>query len=237
MEYLIFDMNLFLFFSLQGVWLDWFHSFNCFLLLLVIFFVTFSFFFLGVFDYFFKLELSFGALEFWGCFIPVFFLVFQVCPSLFLLFSSSLLSLCNDLSVKVVAHQWYWSYELGDSLGLSFDSYMVFEDSFFLGDFRLLEVDNRLVLPQGVFCRFVLTSSDVIHSWALPVFFLKVDVMSGLLNILNFNFDLVGVFFGQCSEICGANHSFMPVVLELTLFNFFSSCYLFLSFILFSIFV
>nr|ANI25100.1 cytochrome c oxidase subunit II [Globodera ellingtonae] len=220
------DMNLFLLFSFQGVLLDWFHNFNCFLLLLVIFFVFFSFFFLSVFEYFFKLDLSLGALEFWGCFIPVFFLVFQVFPSLFLLFSAGLSGFCNDFSVKVVGHQWYWSYELGDSLGLGFDSYMVFEDSFSLGDFRLLEVDNRLVLPQGFFCRFVLTSADVIHSWALPVFFLKVDVMSGLLNILNFNFDLVGVFFGQCSEICGANHSFMPVVLELTLFSFFKYCYL-----------
>lgn len=97
------------------------------------------------------------------------------------------------------------------------------EDLFFLGDNRMLEVDNRLVLPVNFFIRFVLTSSDVIHSWSIPVFFLKLDVISGLLNIINFSFDLVGVFYGQCSEICGLNHSFIPIVLELTLFDFFKS--------------
>lgn len=203
------------------IFLDWFHNFNCFLLVLVIFYVFFCYFFIFSFSYFFKLDLTYGFLEFWGCFFPVFFLFFQVFPSLFLLFSLGLGSFFNDVTVKVVGHQWYWSYELGDNLDFFFDSYIIFEDSFFLGSYRLLEVDNRLILPVNFFCRFVLTSSDVIHSWSLPSFFFKVDVISGLLNILNFNFDLVGVFYGQCSEICGTNHSFIPIVLELSLFDFF----------------
>jgi heme/copper-type cytochrome/quinol oxidase subunit 2 len=129
----------------------------------------------------------------------------------------------RDLTVKVVGHQWYWTYELGDGLGLEFDSYIKGEDYFLNGEYRLLEVDNRLVLPVNITCRFIVTSRDVIHSWALPSFFLKFDAIRGLINVFFYKFNIVGIFFGQCSEICGANHTFMPVVVELTLFDFFKS--------------
>lgn len=91
----------------------------------------------------------------------------------------------------------------------------------FLGDEIFLEVDNHLIVPNDILIRFVATSSDVIHSWGLPNFFLKLDVMSGIISVFNFNFNLLGIFFGQCSEICGANHSFIPIVLEIVLFDFF----------------
>jgi len=90
-----------------------------------------------------------------------------------------------------------------------------------LGDEVFLEVDNRLILPNNLLIRFVATSSDVIHSWSLPNFFLKIDVISGIITVINFNFDILGLFFGQCSEICGINHSFIPIVVEVSLFNFF----------------
>lgn len=121
---------------------------------------------------------------------------------------------------------------MGDNLGFEFDSYILYDDYFFLGNYRLLEVDNRLVLPVDFFIRLILISSDVIHSWSLAPFFLKLDVIRGLLNVLNFNFEMVGIFYGQCSEICGANHSFIPIVLELTLFDFFKN-WLFLLSLLF----
>jgi heme/copper-type cytochrome/quinol oxidase subunit 2 len=90
-----------------------------------------------------------------------------------------------------------------------------------LGDEIFLEVDNHLVLPNDILVRLVATSSDVIHSWGLPNFFLKFDVISGVIRVINFNFNLLGIFFGQCSEICGANHSFIPIVLDVVLFDFF----------------
>lgn len=127
----------------------------------------------------------------------------------------------RDLSVKVVGHQWYWSYDYRDFEGLDFDSYIKPLDSLFLGDSRVLEVDNRCVLPIGLNLRFCITSSDVIHSWTLFNMSLKLDAIRGILSTVYFDFPLVGLYYGQCSEICGANHSFMPIVLELTLFNFF----------------
>ena len=90
-----------------------------------------------------------------------------------------------------------------------------------LGREIFLEVDNRLVLPNDLLIRFVCSSSDVIHAWVLPIFFLKTDVISGLITVFRFNFDILGLFFGQCSEICGINHSFIPIFVEITLFDFF----------------
>lgn len=147
----------------------------------------------------------------------------QIYPSLIILFNLRLQSFDSDLTVKVVGHQWYWSYELGDRLDLVFDSYIKSFDDLFLGDYRNLEVDNRLVVPINTPVRFFFTSSDVIHSWAIPRFFIKTDVIPGLLTVFNYNFNLIGVFFGQCSEICGANHSFIPIVLEVSLFDFFKN--------------
>lgn len=220
---LFIDYNLLIFFSFFSVWFDWFHNFNCFLLLFIIFFIFFIFFFIFLFFFTLKLNLSYGLLEFWICFFPVFFLIFQVLPSIFLLFILNFSNFCVDLRIKVIAHQWYWSYELGDGLGFFFDSYIFNIDSFFLGDFRLVETDNRLIIPSNFFIRFILTSFDVIHSWSLPIFFLKIDVISGLLNVIEFFFDQIGIFYGQCSEICGTNHSFIPIVIELILVDSFKN--------------
>jgi len=84
-------------------------------------------------------------------------------------------------------------------------------------------VDNRLVLPRQTNIRFILTSRDVIHSWALPSFFLKLDAIPGLLTVIPFKFPLTGVYYGQCSEICGANHAFIPIVVEVTHFDLFKT--------------
>lgn len=97
---------------------------------------------------------------------------------------------------------------------MKFESYLLGMDSLGLGDLRLLEVDNRLVLPVGYFSCLSITSRDVIHSWFLPSYGFKLDAIPGIFNVHFLRFDRVGVFYGMCSEICGAGHSYMPIVVE-----------------------
>lgn len=132
------------------------------------------------------------------------------------------MNLNRDLTVKVVGNQWFWSYEYRN-LNLSFDSYIKSLDILELGEARRFEVDNRCVLPLSLRLRFCITRRDVIHAWALNSLSVKLDAMSGILRVLNYNFSVIGLFYGQCSEICGANHSFIPIVLEVVLFDFFKN--------------
>nr|AKU36885.1 cytochrome c oxidase subunit 2 [Angiostrongylus costaricensis]BAV82629.1 cytochrome c oxidase subunit II [Angiostrongylus costaricensis] len=210
--------------SIFSVYMDWFHGFNCSLLLGILVFVTLLFCLLFFEGYFFKykeMEYQFGELM---CSIfPTLVLLMQMVPSLGILYYYGLMNVDSNLTVKVVGHQWYWSYEFSDIPGLEFDSYMKSLDQLDIGEPRLLEVDNRCVLPEGVNIRFCITSADVIHSWALPKMSVKLDAMSGILSILNYSFSNLGVYYGQCSEICGANHSFMPIAVEVTLLENFKS--------------
>nr|UXK95587.1 cytochrome c oxidase subunit II [Macropostrongyloides woodi] len=214
--------------SMFSSYMDWFHSFNCSLLLGVLVFVVLLFVYLMMNNFYFKskkIEYQFGELL---CSIfPTLILLMQMIPSLSLLYYYGLMNLDSNLTVKVTGHQWYWSYEFSDIPGLEFDSYMKSLDQLNLGEPRLLEVDNRCVVPCDTNIRFCITSADVIHSWALPTMSIKLDAMSGILSTLCYSFPVVGVFYGQCSEICGANHSFMPIAVEVTLLdNFKSWCYL-----------
>nr|NP_058512.1 cytochrome c oxidase subunit II [Laqueus rubellus]BAA95926.1 cytochrome oxidase subunit 2 [Laqueus rubellus] len=154
-------------------------------------------------------------LEFAWTLLPAVVLVFLALPSLNLLYMSDNI-LDPSLTLKVVGHQWFWSYEYSDAPGggLMFDSYMVAPGDLASGDFRLLEVDNRLVLPCGSHVRALVTSADVIHSWSIPSLGVKLDAIPGRLNSLSLFSNVVGVYYGQCSEICGANHSFMPICME-----------------------
>ena len=145
--------------------------------------------------------------------IPAVILVFLALPSLRLLYLLDEVGDCG-LTVKTIGHQWYWSYEYSDFLNIEFDSYIVPTDELNPGDFRLLDVDHRVVLPTQTDVRILVTSADVIHSWAIPALGVKADAIPGRLNQLRFYVKYPGVFYGQCSEICGANHSFMPIVLE-----------------------
>nr|VFU78740.1 cytochrome c oxydase subunit 2 [Proasellus cavaticus] len=145
--------------------------------------------------------------------LPAVILIFVALPSLRLLY---LLDEVNQPSVtlKATGHQWYWSYEYSDFSNIEFDSYMTPTMNLEYGDFRLLEVDNRVTLPQSFQIRLLVTASDVLHSWSVPSLGVKVDAVPGRLNQLSFTMSRPGIFYGQCSEICGANHSFMPIVLE-----------------------
>nr|YP_492543.1 cytochrome c oxidase subunit II [Tritia obsoleta]ABB17318.1 cytochrome c oxidase subunit II [Tritia obsoleta] len=145
--------------------------------------------------------------------IPAFILIFLALPSLRLLYLLDEIGDCS-LTVKSIGHQWYWSYEYSDYSNIEFDSYMVPTNELQPGDFRLLEVDHRVVLPTETDLRVLVTSADVIHSWTVPSLGVKVDAIPGRLNQLGFFIKYPGVFYGQCSEICGANHSFMPIVVE-----------------------
>nr|VFU78751.1 cytochrome c oxydase subunit 2 [Bragasellus molinai] len=145
--------------------------------------------------------------------LPAIILIFIAFPSLRLLY---LLDEVNQPSVtlKATGHQWYWSYEYSDFQSVEFDSYMIPTEELQLGEFRLLEVDNRVTLPFSFQTRLLVTASDVIHSWTVPSLGVKADAVPGRLNQLSFLINRPGVFYGQCSEICGANHSFMPIVIE-----------------------
>nr|QIZ12535.1 cytochrome c oxidase subunit II [Tonicina zschaui] len=152
--------------------------------------------------------------------MPAIILIFLAFPSLRLLYLLDEVE-APGLTVKAIGHQWYWSYEYSDFLNLEFDSYMVPIEEMVSGGYRLLEVDNRMVIPFNSKIRILVTSGDVLHSWALPSVGVKVDAVPGRLNQLSFLVKSPGVFYGQCSEICGANHSFMPIVVEVVDSKFF----------------
>ena len=123
------------------------------------------------------------------------------------------------ITIKVVGHQWYWSYEYSDYVNdsgdsIEFDSYMIPESDLELGQFRLLDVDNRVIVPVDTHIRVIVTGADVIHSWAVPSLGVKIDAVPGRLNQTSFLAERTGVFYGQCSEICGVWHGFMPIAVE-----------------------
>nr|YP_004464962.1 cytochrome c oxidase subunit II [Rasbora daniconius]BAK22929.1 cytochrome c oxidase subunit II [Rasbora daniconius] len=145
--------------------------------------------------------------------LPAIILILIALPSLRILY---LMDEINDphVTVKAMGHQWYWSYEYTDYENLGFDSYMVPTQDLTPGGFRLLETDHRMVVPKESPIRVLVSAEDVLHSWAVPSRLAKMDAVPGRLNQAAFIVSRPGVFYGQCSEICGANHSFMPIVVE-----------------------
>ncbi|YP_001293661.1 cytochrome c oxidase subunit II (mitochondrion) [Clupea harengus] len=145
--------------------------------------------------------------------LPAVILILIALPSLRILY---LMDEINDphLTIKAMGHQWYWSYEYTDYEDLGFDSYMVPTQDLVPGQFRLLETDHRMVVPMESPIRVLVSAEDVLHSWAVPALGVKMDAVPGRLNQTAFIVSRPGVFYGQCSEICGANHSFMPIVVE-----------------------
>ena len=123
------------------------------------------------------------------------------------------------MTIKAVGHQWYWSYELSDFIDeagdpIEFDSYIVPDTDLEDGQLRLLEVDNRLVVPVDTHIRIVTSGADVIHDFAVPALGLKIDSVPGRLNQSSVIIQREGVFYGQCSELCGPYHGFIPIVVE-----------------------
>jgi cytochrome c oxidase subunit 2 len=151
--------------------------------------------------------------------IPALILLAIAVPSFALLYSIDEL-IDPTVTLKVIGHQWYWSYEYSDFVtltgreSLNFDSYMVSSQDLTIGTYRLLEVDNKVILPINTHIRVLITAADVLHSWAIPSFGLKVDACPGRLTQASLYIKREGLFFGQCSEICGINHGFMPIVVK-----------------------
>jgi cytochrome c oxidase subunit 1 len=151
--------------------------------------------------------------------IPTIILIFIAIPSFALLYAID--ELHNpQITMKVLGNQWYWSYEFSDYIisgpeeTIKIDSYMILEEDLRKGQFRLLEVNERILLPERVSIRILVTSRDVIHSWAVPALGIKMDACPGRLNQVGTFIRRKGVYFGQCSELCGINHAFMPIVIE-----------------------
>lgn len=147
--------------------------------------------------------------------MPAIILILIALPSFKLLYLSDEV-IDPVITVKAIGNQWYWQYEYTDYEGgkILFDSYMIPTDELKLGQFRLLEVDNRVILPINTPIRLILTARDVIHSWAVPSFGIKLDTVPGRLNQTGLLIKREGVYYGQCSELCGVNHGFMPIVVE-----------------------
>lgn len=145
--------------------------------------------------------------------LPAIILIFIALPSLRLLY---LLDELNNpfITLKSIGHQWYWSYEYSDFNNIQFDSYIINPIINEIYNFRLLDVDNRIILPIQQQIRIIITATDVIHSWTIPTLGIKIDANPGRLNQTNFFLRRPGLFYGQCSEICGANHRFIPIVIE-----------------------
>nr|YP_010726691.1 cytochrome c oxidase subunit 2 [Cystoclonium purpureum f. stellatum]WDY85178.1 cytochrome c oxidase subunit 2 [Cystoclonium purpureum f. stellatum] len=155
-------------------------------------------------------------------------MVWTITPALILLIiavpSFSLLYAMDEIispaiTIKTLGHQWYWSYEYSDysnedGESVNFESYMIPEEDLENGQLRLLEVDNRMVVPINTHIRLIVTAADVLHSWAVPSLGVKCDAIPGRLNQTSLFIKRNGIYYGQCSEICGINHGFMPIVVE-----------------------
>lgn len=153
--------------------------------------------------------------------VPALILLFLATPSFTLLYSMDEI-VDPELTLKVLGHQWYWGYEMSEyntcfgDVNLQYNCYMMVLDGLPVekkGYFRLLETNRRILLPTDTHLRLLVSAADVLHSWTIPSFGIKVDACPGRLNQLNLYIKRTGLFFGQCSEICGVNHGFMPISL------------------------
>lgn len=152
------------------------------------------------------------AIEIIWTVIPIIILVIIAIPS-FRILKQVEHAPPSDLTIKVVGSQWYWTYSYPDN-NIEFDSNIIQTKDLKPGQIRLLEVDNRLVVPQGAVVKFLITASDVIHNFAVPALGIKTDAVPGRVNHAWTKIEKKGVYYGQCSELCGVNHGFMPIAIE-----------------------
>jgi cytochrome c oxidase subunit 2 len=156
------------------------------------------------------------SIELFWTVIPAMILILIGFPSIRLLYLLD--EIYNPMiTIKTIGHQWYWSYEYSDFIDIEFDSYMVPSNEIGVSEVRLIEVDNRTVLPMNTQVRNLITAADVLHSWTIPRLGVKADAVPGRLNQVSFFINRPGLFFGQCSEICGVNHRFIPIAIESTM--------------------
>nr|YP_010759062.1 cytochrome c oxidase subunit II [Oedipoda miniata]WEX31972.1 cytochrome c oxidase subunit II [Oedipoda miniata] len=195
--------------------LSFFHDYTMIVLLMITVIVGYSISYMLTMNFTNRNMLHGHMIETMWTMMPAITLICIALPSLRLLY---LLDDSSDttVTIKTIGRQWYWSYEYSDFMNIEFDTYMKPEKELNQEEFRLLEVDNRTILPMSTEVRVLTSASDVLHSWAVPALGIKIDATPGRLNQGTFTINRPGLFFGQCSEICGANHSFMPIVIEST---------------------
>lgn len=145
--------------------------------------------------------------------IPAFIVLALLIPALKTLYFIDQVPV-SEMTIKVIGHQWYWSYEYPDHENIAFDSYLIQDSDLKPGDLRLLTVDNPLVIPVGTTIRVISTSTDVIHSWAMPNLGIKKDTVPGRLNEFWIHVNKEGTYYGQCSELCGPGHGYMPIMVR-----------------------
>nr|QRV62404.1 cytochrome c oxidase subunit 2 [Deuteronectes picturatus] len=193
--------------------LTFFHDHTLMILTMITILVGYLMFSLFFNKYINRFLLEGQTIEIIWTILPAIILIFIALPSLRLLYLLDEIS--NPwITLKSIGHQWYWSYEYSDFKKLEFDSYMIPTNELNNNGFRLLDVDNRVILPFNSQIRILVSAMDVLHSWTIPSLGVKIDATPGRLNQTNFFMNRPGLFYGQCSEICGANHSFMPIVIE-----------------------
>jgi cytochrome c oxidase subunit 2 len=190
-----------------------FHDYSLVILTLVISIVVYGLILLITNKYTSRVTRDAQQIETVWTILPAITLIFLAIPSLRLLYLTDEIN-SPSVTIKAIGHQWYWRYEYSDFPNIQFDSYIVPTSELITGEYRLLEVDNRIVVPIQLEVRLLVTAADVIHSWTIPSLGVKVDAIPGRLNQLGFTVNRPGVFYGQCSEICGANHSFIPIAIE-----------------------
>nr|YP_010239114.1 cytochrome c oxidase subunit II [Miltogramma oestracea]QTF74374.1 cytochrome c oxidase subunit II [Miltogramma oestracea] len=200
--------------------LIFFHDHAFLILVMITVFVSYLMFSLFFNKYTNRYLLHGQTIEIIWTILPTIILLFIAFPSLRLLYLLDEISE-PSITLKTIGHQWYWSYEYSNFKDIEFDSYMIPTNELSINNFRLLDVDNRVILPFNTQIRIMVTAADVIHSWTIPSLGVKIDATPGRLNQTNFMMNRSGLFYGQCSEICGANHSFMPIVIESIPINYF----------------
>ena len=202
------------------------HNWILFYLIMIIIFVSWFLFVIIKEFNFSNNPISYRKLKD-GTFIEI---IWTLTPALILITialpSFKLLYLMDEIldptiTIKTIGRQWYWEYEYSDYLSpeLSFESYMIPTDSLEEGQLRLLEVDNRLILPSETSVRVIVTAADVLHAWTIPSLGIKIDCVPGRLNQTSLYVKRNGVYYGQCSELCGVQHGFMPIVIEVVNIN------------------
>lgn len=190
-----------------------FHDHAILVLIIVLTFVSYAIASLAINKYTCRNIYEAQSIETIWTILPAFILLFLALPSLQLLYLTDEI-VEPGITVKAIGHQWYWRYEYTDFRDIEFDSYIINTNDLSEGQFRLLEVDNRIVLPINIEVRMLVSGADVIHSWTVPALGVKADAIPGRLNQIRFIIRRPGIFYGQCSEICGANHRFIPIAVE-----------------------
>lgn len=181
--------------------------------LIIIFIIVVWFFILSIYNKFYVNIAHGNLIEFLWTIFPAVILWGIGLPSLKLLYIMDEI-LDSELTIKAIGNQWYWNYEYTDKKKIIIDSFMLDDKDIKEGELRLLTVDNNLILPINTNIRLLVTSNDVIHSFAIPSLGLKSDAIPGRLNATGFNISRSSFYFGQCSELCGILHGFMPITIN-----------------------